>query len=92
MPTIYYTEEFEERFKELPLNIQKKAARRELIFRQNPFNPLLNTEKLHPKSREVWSFRVDENYRILFRFKDNNVVYFLTAGPHHWIYRYMDRA
>lgn len=91
MVVILYTEEFTERYEELLLAIKKKAERREKLFRENPYNPLLHTEKLHPKDREVWSFRIDENYRILFRFKDSNTVYFLTVGPHHWIYRYTDR-
>ncbi|MDO8626263.1 MAG: type II toxin-antitoxin system RelE/ParE family toxin [Candidatus Magasanikbacteria bacterium] len=88
MINIHYTEEFERRYAELPAHIQTKAERRERFFRANPFHPPLHTEKLHPKSREVWSFRVDEDYRILFRFKDAQTVYFLTIGPHHWIYRY----
>ncbi len=91
MIIVFYTEEFKCLYRELPLHIQKKAERREIVFRVNPFHPSLDTEKLHPKAKEVWSFRIDENYRILFRFKDATTVYFLTAGPHHWIYRYMDR-
>lgn len=91
MLTIFYTEEFEHQYRALPTAIQKKAERREKLFRSNPFYPSLHTEKLHPRSHEVWSFRIDENYRILFRFKDSSTVYFLTVGPHHWIYRYMNR-
>lgn len=90
MLTIFYTEEFERCYGKFPAATQKKAERREKLFRANPFHPSLHTEKLHPRNREVWSFRIDENYR-LFRFKNGNTVYFLTAGPHHWIYRYMNR-
>ena len=88
MITLFYTGEFERRYQALPAHIQKKAERREMLFRANPFHPTLQTEKLHPKDRQVWSFRIDENYRILFRFQDSSAVYFLTVGPHHWIYRF----
>lgn len=88
MISIFHTEEFTRRYQQLPPAIQKKAERRETLFRNNPFHPPLHTEKLHPKEREVWSFRIDDNYRILFRFKDAHNVYFLTVGPHSWIYRY----
>ena len=88
MTEIFYTDEFKKRYRELPPHFQSKAERREKLFRANPFYPPLHTEKLHPRAREVWSFRIDENYRVLFRFKDQHTVYFLTVGPHHWIYRY----
>lgn len=92
MIEIFYTEEFRRRYQTLPLKIKKKAERREALFRNNLFHPSLHTEKLHPKAKEVWSFRIDESYRIIFRFKNTETVYFLTVGPHHWIYRYMDRV
>ena len=66
MITIFYTEEFERRYQELPIRIQRKAERREKLFRINPFHSPLQTEKLHPKHKEVWSFRIDNDYRILF--------------------------
>lgn len=88
MIEIIYTEEFDRRYRDLVVSIRKKAERRERLFRLNPFHPALQTEKLHPKVREVWSFRIDNDYRILFRFLKQNTVYFLTVGPHHWIYRY----
>lgn len=85
--TIFYTEEFESQYKKLPKAIQKKAERREALFRENPFSAMLDTEKLHPKGKEIWSFRIDDSYRILFRFHDRDTIYFLAVGPHGWIYR-----
>lgn len=91
MVQIFYTEEFELRYSELPLSIQKKAERRTALFCKNPFTSILETEKLHPKDKAVWSFRIDRSYRIIFRFKDATTVTFLTVGPHHWIYRSIHR-
>jgi len=59
---IFVSEEFEKRYQNLPLSIQKKAEKQEKIFRQNPFHPSLHTEKLKPKGKEVWSFRIDRKY------------------------------
>ena len=87
MITIIATEEFQKRYRKLPAVIQKKAEKQEKIFRQNFFHPSLHTEKLNPKNREVWSFRIDKSYRILFRFLDRNTALFLTVGPHDWIYK-----
>ena len=84
---IFYTAEFRERYSMLPMVIQKKAEKQEKIFHQNPFHPSLHTEKLEPKGKEVWSFRIDKRYRIFFRFINRNKVLFLTVGPHDWIYK-----
>lgn len=88
MTEIFYTPEFKRRYQKLPLAIQKKAERRENIFRQNPFHPLLNTEKLKPKQKEYWSFRIDKSYRIIFRFNNKQII-FITCGHHSWIYQYL---
>ena len=84
---IIVTEEFEKRYKCLPKQIQKKAVKQEKFFRKNPYYPSLHTEKLEPKGKQVWSFRIDKAYRIVFRFLDSNTALFLTIGPHDWIYK-----
>lgn len=89
MIEIHYTPEFERRYQELSVAVQRKAERREKLFRENPFHPPLRTEKLKPKEKEYWSFRIDNEYRILFRFASGNKVIFLTCGHHSWIYRYV---
>lgn len=91
MIEVLYTPEFKRRYRELPSAIQRKAEQRETLFRENPFHPLLRTEKLRPHSKEYWSFRIDPHYRIVFRFKDasSRSVIFLTCGHHNWIYRYV---
>mgnify|MGYP001573203687 CR=1 FL=1 len=87
MLEVFYTDEFKKRYQKLPKTVQGKAEKQEKLFRQNPFYPSLNTEKLAPKQKEVWSFRIDKKYRIFFRFINGNKVRFLTCGPHDWIYK-----
>ena len=84
---ILLTDEFVKRYKLLPASIQKKAEKQEKLFRQNPFHPSLHTEKLEPKGKQVWSFRIDRSYRVLFRFAESQNAIFLTVGPHDWIYK-----
>lgn len=87
MIEVFVTAEFQKRYQDLPKIVQRKAEKQEKIFRQNPFHPSLHTEKLEPKGKEVWSFRIDKRYRIFFRFINGNKVRFLTVGPHDWIYK-----
>lgn len=88
MIEIIVTNEFKKCYQELPAAIQKKAERKEKTFRKDPFHSSLHTEKLEPKGKQVWSFRIDKEYRILFRFIKPNKTLFLTCGHHSWIYRY----
>ena len=88
MIKIVTTQTFDELFHQLDEKIQIKAARKTEIFRENPFNPILRTEKLYPKQYDVWSFRVDINYRIVFKFLRRDRVLFMFVGHHNQIYKY----
>jgi len=68
MLEIDYTDEFKRRYKDLPILIKKKAEKQEKLFRQNCFHPSLNTEKIEPKGKQLWTFRVDKKYRVVFKF------------------------
>jgi len=87
MIKILVASEFRKRYQLLPKSIQEKAEKQEKLFCQNSFHPSLHTEKLEPKGKQVWSFRINKKYRIFFRFVNRNKVVFLTVGPHDWIYK-----
>lgn len=46
------TATFDKLFAKLPKPIQRKAAVKTDLFRENPFHPSLHSEKLHPKHHE----------------------------------------
>ena len=58
MIEVFVTTEFQKCYQGLSKAVQKKAEKQEKIFRQNPFHPSLHTEKLEPKGKQVWSFRI----------------------------------
>ncbi|OGF70175.1 hypothetical protein A3H65_02370 [Candidatus Giovannonibacteria bacterium RIFCSPLOWO2_02_FULL_45_14] len=78
---IFYHPRFKESYRKLTPDIQKKAEGREKIFRQNPFDPRLDTHKLHGKLKKQWSFSIDKRNRILFEFDESDVI-FLDIGDH----------
>jgi len=82
------TETFDKLFKRLSLKIQVKAVKKADLFKNNPFHPSLRVEKLHPKKFNVWSFRVDKDYRIVFKFVEKDLVEFMFIGHHNEIYDY----
>jgi len=88
MIEISTTATFDRLFDELQKPIQRKAASKTDLFKRNPFHLSLHTEKLHPKHHEVWSFRVDRAYRVIFKFVGPNQAELRYIGHHHWIYEY----
>lgn len=73
---------FEKQFDKLPKNIQKIGARKILLFENNPFHPGLNTHKLKGGLSAFWSFYINDNYRVLFRFLKNNEVIYYDVDTH----------
>jgi len=63
---------FKKSYRKLPKNIKQKAKEKEQIFRVNPFNPKLDTHKLHGKYQEYWAFTATGQYRIMFAFIDSD--------------------
>ena len=82
------TATFDRLFTKLPRTIQRKAATKTELFQNNPFYASLRTEKLHPKRHNVWRFRVDRAYRIVFKFINPNHAELRYIGHHHSIYQY----
>lgn len=58
------------------------AEKREIIFRNNAFDPCLKTHKLKGKLNDHWSFSVTYSDRILFKFLKDDEVYFYNVGNH----------
>lgn len=84
---IEYSSYFRRAYSKLEVAVQKKAERAERLFRNNPFDPKLDTHKLKGKLKPWWSFSIDYHNRIAFAFvKNHEVVVFLDIGDHD-IYR-----
>lgn len=79
---ILYSPRFAKRFKKLPADIRRKAAEKEGIFRNDPFDARLRTHKLHGDLAGCWAFWVDYQTRIIFTFEEDGVVHFHTVGSH----------
>lgn len=80
--TIYYTPTFQKKFHRLPKPIREKALQKEPIFIINPFDPRLKTHKLTGQLKQYWSFSIDYQWRIVFRFIKSNTVLFVDVGTH----------
>ena len=79
---IYLSPSFEKKYIKLPQSIKEKTKKKEIAFRDHPFNPSLKTHRLHGKEKEAWAFSIDYAYRIKFIFLAENKVLFLDIGTH----------
>ena len=81
---IFYSPRFARLFKKLPDNIKDKAELAERIFRNNPQSARLRVHKLGGRLEDCWSFSIDRDYRIVFRYGDGKTnIYFDLVGNHN---------
>ena len=80
---ILVTPKFKKQLKKLPKHIQNLAIEKGGIFRNDPYDRRLKTHKLHGKFENLWSFSVDYDCRIIFKFINNQTVYFFSIGNHN---------
>lgn len=82
------TKRFRKSFTDLDKKIRAKTHKQFGIFIKNLFHPSLHTEKLEPKHKNIWSFRIDKNHRAIFTFTEQETILLLDIGPHD-IYKRM---
>jgi len=56
------------------------------IFKENPFDTRLKTHKLTCKLKDLYSFSIAHDLRIIFCFFGNNRVIFIDVGTHDEVY------
>ena len=66
--------------------LEKKFRDKLEQFQHNPFEPSLKTHKLSGKLKDLWSFTVEYDIRIVFYFTDNNDAVFIDIGSHDQVY------
>lgn len=76
------TSRFKRAFKRLPLQIQKDFIKKIRIFSDNPYYPSLRTHKLRGRLEECYAFDLQDGFRVLFEFSNNNSINLISIGPH----------
>lgn len=56
------------------------------IFIDEPYHPQLRTHKLSGQLKDLWSFSIDYNIRVIFYFFDEQHVIFENIGTHDEVY------
>ena len=83
---VCHSPHFRRAYEKLSIALKLRAEAREIIFKNNPFDPRLKTHKLHGKYSDYWAFSVTSSYRIMFIFSGKDQVVFIDIDD-HGIYR-----
>ena len=65
---VHSTSAFEKSFRRLPHHIQDLAIEKDNWFQRDVFDPRLKTHKLKGELQGYWSYSINYQYRVLFRF------------------------
>ena len=89
MIEITFSSSFKRAFKKsVAGNVSREAEFWERVesFKNNPFEPALRTHKLSGKLKDLWSFSVEYDLRVIFYFESNQRVVFIDIGTHKEVY------
>ena len=79
---IGYQPAFIRMYKKLPPSLQAEVRDRIQLFVTDPRNTSLRVHKLKGKLKEMWSFSVNYDYRVVFEYKAKESVMLLAVGNH----------
>ena len=80
---------FSDACKMLPKEIRAKVAKAQAQFFSGPFAMGLHQEKIQGADSDIYSCRLDQNYRIIYkRPEGHDVVFFLYVGSHDEAYQW----
>ncbi len=83
---VIYDKSFYKSLKKKDNFIQNKARERIKLFREDPFNPLLNNHALAGEYKDERSFNITGDCRIIFYYVDESTVCFTDIGTHPELY------
>jgi addiction module RelE/StbE family toxin len=67
-------------------NLERNFREKLEQFKNNPFDKSLKTHKLSGKLKDLWSFSLEYDRRVLFYFTDDGKVVFVDIGNHNQVY------
>lgn len=82
-----FSKRFEKSARKLPITEQKKLAQLLSILQTSLDNPELHLKKLQPPLNDYFSFRINREYRVLFRFISPDEILLTKVGHRKDIYR-----
>jgi mRNA-degrading endonuclease YafQ of YafQ-DinJ toxin-antitoxin module len=89
MVEVAYSKSFKKAFSKRIKGLQpeeKRFYQRLKVFLANPHHPSLKTHKLSGELKDLWSFSIDFDLRVVFYFSTASKVVFIDIGSHDEVY------
>ena len=67
-------------------NLENKFWEKLNIFLNDPFERSLKTHKLSGQLKDLWSFSIEFDIRVIFHFIDKTKILFIEIGTHEEVY------
>ena len=64
-------------------NLRQKFERQKQLFEENLRHPSLHTELLEPSQWRIYSFRIDQKYRAIFRIRKDGDAEIIDINNHY---------
>jgi len=80
------TKRFDKQFKKQPEKIKRAFAERISVFVDDVHHPTLNTHKLSGNLKNLWSFNVSGDVRVVFDKSYANIIILEAIGSHSELY------
>lgn len=83
---IFYHHRFDKHFCKLPVKIQQKIIEKIALFRDDPFNPLLNNHALSGRQEGIRSISITGDFRAIYDPVSASDALFIDIGTHSQLY------
>ncbi|MBV9211126.1 MAG: type II toxin-antitoxin system mRNA interferase toxin, RelE/StbE family [Acidobacteria bacterium] len=67
-------------------SLETRFWQRVEFFKNNPFDSKLRTHKLSGRLKDLWSFSIEYDLRVIFPFIEQDKVVFVDIGSHKEVY------
>jgi addiction module RelE/StbE family toxin len=67
-------------------HLKRQFREKMALFLKEPFDSQLRTHKLSGKLKGTWAFSINDGYRVLFEFIDDDKVLLIDFGTHDDVY------
>lgn len=85
---VSFSSTFKKAFKRISKNklTEQRFWDKTELFISDPFHPQLKTHRLSGKLKDLWSFSVEYDLRVIFYFENKARVIFIDIGTHNEVY------
>lgn len=84
---IKFHKSFKKKYKKVPIKIQYQFNGRLFIFKNEPFNPILNNHPLSGSRHGQWTINITGDWRAVYIFHEKGAVVFIDLNTHGNLYK-----